>query len=147
MKASNFNAQTNKIYGHPGFIIYQTSRPIKCYLQESPDNNGHVKVTDAGYEQTIPKGGTILVDASPTTTNYKRETNKDVVYAGTSGSYSLTHSSEDMMIKKSDWDKYVHVAPDNARYYSDRVSDGYMTNGLLKKGYIVSAYNGKNENV
>lgn len=143
MKASNFNARTNKIYGHPGYVIYQTSRPVKCYLQESPDENGHVEVTDSDYEQTIPSGGTILIDTSPFTTNYKRETNKDVVYASTSGSYDLTHQEESMMIKKSDWDKYVHVAPDNVRYYSYRVSNGYMTNGLLKKGYIVSAYNGK----
>lgn len=142
MKASDFNAQTNKVYGHPGYIIYQTSRPIKCYLQESPDNNGHV----AGYEQTIPKGGTILIDASPSTTSYKRETNKDVVYANTSGSYDLTHSGSMMMIKKSDWNKYVHVAPDNARYYEDKGSKSYMTNGLLKKGYIVSDYSGKEKN-
>lgn len=143
MKTSDFNAKTNKIYGHPGYIIYQTSAPIKCYLQESPNENGHVKVTEADYAGTIPAGGTILIDACPSTTNYKRETNKDVIYADTAGTYDETHQAESIMIKKSDWDKYVHVAPDNVRYYSERVSDGYMTNGLLKKGCIVSAYNGK----
>jgi len=137
MKASDFNDKTNKLYGYPGYVLYQTSKPIKCYLQESPDNNGHVKVTDDGYMQTIPAGGMIWVDASPATTDYKRETNKDVVYAATDGHYDDSHHAESMMIKKSDWNKYVHVAPDNARYYEWRVTKGYMTNGLLKQGYIV----------
>lgn len=143
MRAADFNAKTNKLYGHPGIVLYQTSAPIKCYLQESPDENGHVNVTDEGYAQTIPAGGTICIDASPYTTDYKRETNKDVVYANTDGRYDTTHQTESIMIKKSDWDKYVHVAPDNVRYYEEKVSKGYTTNGLLKKGYIVSAYNGK----
>lgn len=144
MKASNFNAKTNKLYGYPGYVLYQTNKPIKSYLEESPDNNGHVKVTDEGYAETIPAGGMLWIDASPDTTDYKRETNKDVVYAATDGRYDLTHHAENIMIKKSDWNKYVHVAPDNARYYEWKVTKGYMTNGLLKKGYIVSAYTGKN---
>lgn len=143
MRAADFNAKTNKLYGHPGIILYQTSAPIKCYSQESPDENGHVNVTNEDYAQTIPAGGMIIMDISPYTTNYKRETNKDVVYANTDGRYDYTHQTESIMIKKSDWDKYVHVAPGNARYYDDKVSKGYMTNGLLKKGYVVSPYNGK----